>query len=325
MDNLVIGDVHGHLEPLEALLEKAGFNFTNGAWRNPDCRAIFLGDFIDRGPQQLEVLDLVRRMLDAGSAVACMGNHEFNAIAWATEDRDAVAEGHLKHYRARNENNYRTHRAFLEAVGNDSPLHKEMVAWFASLPLWLDLPDLRAVHACWHKGHQEALLEHLDDNLVLTEEGLHAVFRKGTEAYKAAEVVLKGPEILLPPGVSYVDGDGTQRTKTRVRWWQDGHESYRSAALVDETTALQLPDDPLPPSSRVELDDGKPLFFGHYWFSGTPFLISEKRTCLDFSIVKDGYLAGYLLRAGEQLLSEENLIWAGAGPRIDAAPSTSKM
>jgi hypothetical protein len=41
---------------------------------------------IDRGPKQLATVDLVRRMVEAGSARGVMGNHEFNAIAWATPD-----------------------------------------------------------------------------------------------------------------------------------------------------------------------------------------------------------------------------------------------
>ncbi|PIW09500.1 MAG: metallophosphoesterase, partial [Comamonadaceae bacterium CG17_big_fil_post_rev_8_21_14_2_50_60_13] len=41
---------------------------------------------IDRGPRQIDSVMTVRRMLDAGSAQAIMGNHEFNAIAWHTTD-----------------------------------------------------------------------------------------------------------------------------------------------------------------------------------------------------------------------------------------------
>jgi hypothetical protein len=46
---------------------------------------IFVGDFIDRGPQQREVLRIARAMCEAGSASAVLGNHEFNAIGWATQ------------------------------------------------------------------------------------------------------------------------------------------------------------------------------------------------------------------------------------------------
>ena len=42
---------------------------------------IFLGDFIDRGPHQREVIEIDRQMIEAGTAQSVMGNHEFNAIA----------------------------------------------------------------------------------------------------------------------------------------------------------------------------------------------------------------------------------------------------
>ena len=60
------------------------------------------------GPQQRRVLEIVRPMVEAGSALAVMGNHEFNAIAYFTADGEG---GHL---RARNEKNTRQHQVFLD-------------------------------------------------------------------------------------------------------------------------------------------------------------------------------------------------------------------
>lgn len=314
MDYLVIGDVHGHAQALKALLEKSGFAVSRSTWRNPDCHAVFVGDLIDRGPDQLEVVNIVRRMVDAGAASICLGNHEFNAIAWATEDREAALAGKRKHYRIRGTKNFAQHRVFLEAVGNDTPLHKEVIGWFSSLPMWLEFEDFRVVHACWHPEHMGVLARHVDDRNVLTEEGLHEVFRKGTDAYEAAEVVLKGPEVRLPDGVSFFDKDGIERRNTRIRWWNDDDaETYRSASLVDEPTAARLPTAPLPVSSRVAWDGGKPIFFGHYWMNGTPRLLSSNRTCLDFSVAKEGVLAGYTMRRGESELCATNLLWADNG------------
>ena len=60
-----------------------------GIFRHPVRQMIFVGDFIDRGPQQPEVLQIARSMCEAGVAKAVMGNHEFNAIGWATRIRTA--------------------------------------------------------------------------------------------------------------------------------------------------------------------------------------------------------------------------------------------
>ena len=57
-------------------------------YRHPTNIALFLGDLIDRGPQQLECIRIPRMMRDAGSAKILMGNHEFNAIAYATPTDD---------------------------------------------------------------------------------------------------------------------------------------------------------------------------------------------------------------------------------------------
>jgi len=83
----IIGDIHGCAAKLEALLVDLGYrpDAPNGAYRHPDRTAIFVGDLIDRGPGQLRVLEVAKAMADAGTAQVAMGNHEFNAIAYATE------------------------------------------------------------------------------------------------------------------------------------------------------------------------------------------------------------------------------------------------
>ena len=69
----IVADVHGEADALEALLKKLGYRSQNGAWRNPDRHMVFVGDLIDRGPRQLDVINIVRRMQDAGTASVIMG------------------------------------------------------------------------------------------------------------------------------------------------------------------------------------------------------------------------------------------------------------
>jgi len=75
----LIGDIHGHSVPLIELLTKLDYELVDGVYRNPNRQVIFLGDFIDRGPNQRDVINIVRPMIDGGSALSVMGNHEFNA------------------------------------------------------------------------------------------------------------------------------------------------------------------------------------------------------------------------------------------------------
>jgi hypothetical protein len=42
-------------------------------------------DLLDRGTAPHQALETVRSMVDSGTARIVMGNHEFNAISYATE------------------------------------------------------------------------------------------------------------------------------------------------------------------------------------------------------------------------------------------------
>ena len=50
----LVGDIHGQGDKLEGLLDHLGYRLRDGAYRHPSRTAIFLGDFIDRGPRQLD-------------------------------------------------------------------------------------------------------------------------------------------------------------------------------------------------------------------------------------------------------------------------------
>ncbi len=62
----IIGDIHGQADKLEALLTRMGYRNTSGHWQHHDRQAIFVGDFIDRGPDQMLTVNLARRMVEEG-------------------------------------------------------------------------------------------------------------------------------------------------------------------------------------------------------------------------------------------------------------------
>jgi hypothetical protein len=162
----VIGDVHGQFDKLVALLTHLGYRDNSGSWRHPDRSVIFVGDLIDRGPKQLATVDLVRGMVEAASARCVMGNHEFNAIAWATPDPDHPGKFLRDHHKP---GNRQQHSAFLDEV-ECTPRQKEIADWFKTLPLWLDLGGLRIVHACWHQASMDQLQPLMGPNQTLTDE-----------------------------------------------------------------------------------------------------------------------------------------------------------
>lgn len=71
MATLVIGDIHGRLDRLEGLLDSLPY------W--PD-RFIFLGDYLDRGPDSRGVIDRLLRLAQEEECVFIRGNHEDLAL-----------------------------------------------------------------------------------------------------------------------------------------------------------------------------------------------------------------------------------------------------
>jgi len=193
----IVGDIHGHADPLHRLLSALGYSETDGVFRHPERTLLFAGDFVDRGPEQREVLRIARSMCESGAARAILGNHEFNAIGWATQDGGG---GFLREHSKKNE--YQ-HAEFLRQLGAGSPNYAEAIAWFKTLPVWLDLPGLRLIHACWHEPSQAALLPHLDAHARFTDAGFRECNQRGSNAYTAAEILLKGPDQRLPSGIHF--------------------------------------------------------------------------------------------------------------------------
>ena len=81
----VVSDPHGHLDQLERALHTAGLTTADGDWVGQDARLWFLGDFFDRGPDGVGVLELVRRLAGqaatgTGEVRALLGNHEILAL-----------------------------------------------------------------------------------------------------------------------------------------------------------------------------------------------------------------------------------------------------
>jgi hypothetical protein len=316
----IIGDIHGHADELKALLATMGYRETAEAWRHADRQAVYVGDFIDRGPRQLESVDIVRRMVDAGTAQAVMGNHEFNAIAWFMPDLDQPGEYLRPHQSAKyGDKNLRQHEAFLSEVAGTAR-HEEIIDWFLTLPLWLELDGIRVVHACWHPRFMKHLAPRLSAGNRLNRELMADACREPADdpekdtpepsMFKAVEALTKGIEIPLPGSGSFLDKDGHKRRRVRIRWWDAGATTYRSSAMLNATDCGQLTDDPIPAHAVIGHDGGTPLFFGHYWQTGNPHPLSDKAACVDYSIARGGKLAAYQWD-GEPILDRDQFRWIG--------------
>ncbi|HEX8205294.1 MAG TPA: polynucleotide kinase-phosphatase, partial [Solirubrobacteraceae bacterium] len=74
----VIGDVHGCHEELAELLGELGY--APDGTPPPGRRAVFVGDYVDRGPGSPAVLRLVMRMVREGHAICLPGNHDVKLV-----------------------------------------------------------------------------------------------------------------------------------------------------------------------------------------------------------------------------------------------------
>jgi hypothetical protein len=257
-------------------------------------------------------------MVERGSALAVMGNHELNAIAWHTPNPRVPNDFLRSHHDPKwGKKNREQHAAFLAEV-EGTAAHDEIIDWFLTLPLWLDLPELRVVHACWHPKLIAWLSPQLQRDRYLTRELMGpATDEPANEAdkdndtpsvFKAVECLTKGIEIPLPAGHHFHDKDGHRRNRVRVRWWERSATTFRTAAMLSPEECQALPDAPIPQHAQVADIGNKPIFFGHYWLTGTPSLESSRAACLDYSAGKGGPLVAYRFES-ESELCPDHLVW----------------
>jgi len=241
----VIGDVHGHLGALRNLGRSLGYDVDAG-WSHPDGRVlIFLGDVVDRGPDSLAVGQLVQSLVAEHRAHCLMGNHEYNLLDWwFLSDPPKVR---------------RSNKQTIADINARKTEWEPVLDFFTTLPLAIELPEIRIIHAGWHTQSVEALASLLGrkrspasdadtwdwvaDHVALgspfegkrlrptlphwgvdgSHDTMHEVLIKGLESAEHGPVI---------------DAEGTKRRLARVRWWLG-----------------EAPD----------VDTSKATVFGHYW------------------------------------------------------------
>src|SRR5690606_17227114 len=136
--------------------------------------------------------------------------------------------------------------------------------------------------------------------------------RYGTEPNRVVERLLKGTDLVLPSGMTFIGSDGIERNRIRTKFWKRRPETYGDVLFQPD----KLPDEwmqrPLTEQDKQRLlhygRDEKVLFVGHYWCRGTPKVIRDNIACLDYSAVKNGRLVAYRM-GQEQLLNNDNFVW----------------
>lgn len=295
----IIGDVHGYASKLKELLVHLGFQLLNGVYVHPEKKkAIFVGDYIDRGTEEEAVIDIVRGMVKADSGIALMGNHEFNAICYATKGVDGFIRRH-------NEKNRMQHQAFLDEYPFGTEKHTDVINWFKTLPLFFEDENLRVIHAAWVSSHIEKIRPHLSKGNTLNSD-LLLQFESKNWVYDTIETLLKGVEYKLPNKMVWNDKDGVERDSMRFNWFKSVDSvTYKNCAL-SIPDYVDLPDIEIE-NADVPYNENEVVFFGHYWMTGVPEIQTPQTACVDYSVAKGGNLICYHWK-GEKTLNNSNFI-----------------
>ena len=115
MQTLIVGDVHGCLGELEALLNEARLSPKTD-------QLIFVGDLVAKGPDSRGVVKLAQKW----NAKSVKGNHDAHVLRYRRGGEREMKKHHLSVAKSLDEADWR----YLEAM-----------------PLWLTLPGIIVVHA----------------------------------------------------------------------------------------------------------------------------------------------------------------------------------
>jgi hypothetical protein len=279
-------------------------------------------------------------MVDSNAAYIVMGNHEFNAISYATPNPEIPGE----FMRVHSDKNRTNHKEFIDQVQVDAGRYANTIEWFRTLPLYLDLDEgLRVIHACWDEAQIEVVRQYFGPGEPMPNKFVVKANQKGTDEHKAIEVLLKGPEVNLRNyGQPPVELPGDRlRDEARIRWWKPNARTLREVAEIQPGSRTKIdgeyqdyPDLPDMACNEQDLQYGydaknPPLFYGHYWRKWNPGQLSrwlpeeevdwtKNTACVDFSAVKKGPLVAYQW-SGETEIAPANYVcdptWSGRDAR----------
>ncbi|QDU56133.1 metallophosphoesterase [Aeoliella mucimassa] len=241
----IVGDVHGEMDALMTLLSRMGYQ--DGGRHPEGRRLVFVGDLTDRGPDSLAVVQFVHRCVDQGLAHCVLGNHDLNILlgkrkfdnGWFFGEEFYDSDGKLVPQRLASDDDRR-----------------QILDFFATLPLALHRPGLRVVHAYW----DESFLGHIGCKTDAA--AVHNYYADSLESYSLCRSLPQvekelsyqndNPVKLLTSGpvqqaAEPFESAGKLRVVERVPWWQDysdpelcafGHYSQDASMSRRNTKAI---------------------------------------------------------------------------------------
>lgn len=225
----LIGDVHGELAALDTLLGRLGYDARGD--HPQKRRLVFLGDLVDRGPDSPAVLDRVQTLIARGRAQSILGNHELNLLlgsrkvgnGWFSNEPEPLDRSNV----------------LVPQQGLLDPASRaRTLAFFRALPLVLERPDLRLVHACWNSDHLDRIRGERDAlelcrqyasdiNAALDRDGVRepGLRKLAHQNRNPVKTLTSGLEERRTAPVEFFM---KQHWEARVAWWQH----YRDPVMV---------------------------------------------------------------------------------------------
>jgi len=298
----IIGDVHGYADQLKSLLAKLGYQLIDGCYAHPSRKAVFVGDFINRGPKIRETIILIRKMVERGSAFAILGNHEMYAVLYYLRD----IEG--KYYKKR----IPKYQLQINQTLDEFVLYKEEfkshLKWFRTLPMFLDFGKIRIVHACWDDNNIQ-LIKSIITEAKLTKPVLREIALNGTKFSEKFWETCKGIDFQVPKNLLIFDDDGRPHRTFRMKWWDNPEgKTFKEISLESrfELPAYTIPREIV--KFRAPYPENDPIgFFGHYSLVEGFGILKDNVCCVDSGVSRTGKLLAYRW-SGELKLNESNFV-----------------
>jgi len=298
----IIGDVHGYADQLKSLLAKLDYQLIDGCYAHPTRKAVFVGDFINRGPKIRETIILIRKMVEAGTAFAILGNHEMYAVLYYLRD----IEG--KYYKKR----IPKYQLQINQTLDEFLLYKEEfrshLKWMRSLPMFLDFGAIRIVHACWQKDNIKELRNALNEPKI-SKTVLREIALNETHFAQCFWETCKGIDFQVPKNLLIFDDDGRPHRSFRMKWWDNPEgKTFKEVSIESR---FELPAYTIPPEIvkfRNPYPENDPIvFFGHYSLVEGFGILKDNVCCVDSGVSRTGKLLAYRW-SGELKLIESNFV-----------------
>lgn len=299
----IIGDVHGHARLLKKMLVQLGYTLSGNSYSHPKRKAVFVGDFINRGPKIRETLHIIKDMVDNGFAYAILGNHEINAIIYGLKNKSGgrlvpqLSRGSLSLIKT------------LQEFQTKQDEWDYFLKWFRTLPLFLELGPIRVVHACWMDTNLEVISKLYVEGRIKKKTFTEIYKKPESESGRAIWQTTKGINLSLPRDLKVKNNKGVEIRTFRAKWWENPvGQTFRSLSFDNKGLLPKYTVPPqIIPTFESYSEEAPIVFVGHYCKPLGPHILKPNVCCIDSCVAGSKTLTAYTWN-GEKAVDPKNLI-----------------